>query len=91
MPDFWRFCRADTSGLVPNDWILARLFDGGHRKMSDFYLPGMFFSTRFRNRCPLGSRTTMNSSRTIRSRLHTAAPEVAAAVAAGHCDDGMVV
>lgn len=39
----------------------------------------------------------MYSSRTLRSRLHTAALEVAAAVAAvleaavGHCDGGIVV
>ena len=57
----------------------------------DIHLPGMFFSTRFAHWCGLGSRTTMTSSRTLRSRLHTAALDVAAAVAVGHADGGIVV
>lgn len=75
------------------EMMLARLIGGGNRMTPDVYLPGMFRSTRFPNLFHLGSRITMTSSSSPRSRLriHTAAPEVADAVAAGQLDGGIVV
>lgn len=87
---FGRFRRADTSGFVPNEVILARLIGGGNRMTSDHYMPGMFRSTRFPNLFHMGSLTTMTSSSSPKSRLriHTGALE---AVAAGQLDGGIVV
>ena len=73
--------------------MLARLIGGENRMTLEFYLPGMFLSTRFPNLLNLGSRTTMTLSASARSRLriHTAALEVADGVAAGQLDGGIVV